>query len=96
MVPNRGSSELYFWAGAKLRVRAYNSLLQGQFRDSAHVFGWDEVEHVIGEAWVGLTSQLGSGTTLSYAVRYQTSELSHGLGRREPIWAGVTITHSFP
>ncbi len=95
VVRNRGGSELYFWAGAKLRVRAYNSLLQGQFRDSAHAFSADEVEHVIGEAWLGLTSQLGSGTTLSYSVRYQTSELSHGLGRRDPVWAGITLTHSF-
>jgi hypothetical protein len=97
VVPHRrgGGSEFYFWAGAKVRVRAYNAFLQGQFRDSAHSFAADEVEHVIGEAWVGLTGELGNGTTMSYSVRYQTAELRDGIGRRDPVWAGVTITHSF-
>lgn len=91
----RGASEFYFWAGAKLRLRAYNAFLQGQFRDSPHSFASDELEHVIGEAWVGFTGELGNGTTMSYSVRYQTAELTRGVGRRDPVWAGVTITHSF-
>lgn len=91
----RGGSEFYFWAGAKLRVRAYNAFLQGQFRDSAHTFASDDLEHVIGEAWIGFTGELGNGTTMSYSVRYQTAEISRGVGSRDPVWAGVTITHSF-
>lgn len=90
-----GGSELYFWAGAKLRLRAYNSFLQGQFRDSPHTFASNELRHVIGEAWIGLTGELGNGTTMSYAVRYQTAEIRRGVGRRDPMWAGVTLTHSF-
>ncbi len=90
-----GGSEFYFWAGAKLRLRAYNAFLQGQFRDSAHTFDSSELEHVIGEAWVGVTGELGNGTTMSYSVRYQTTEISEGVGRRDPVWAGVTLTHSF-
>lgn len=91
----RGGSEFYFWAGAKLRVRAYNAFLQGQFRDSAHTFASGDLEHVIGEAWIGFTGELGNGTTMSYSVRYQTAEISRGVGSRDPVWAGVTITHSF-
>lgn len=90
-----GGSELYFWAGAKVRVRAYNAFLQGQFRDSEHTFAASEVQHVIGEAWIGLTGELSNGTTMSYSVRYQTAEIRDGIGKRDPIWAGVTITHSF-
>jgi len=91
----RTNGEFYFWAGAKVRLRAYNSFLQGQFRDSAHVLGSNEVRHVIGEAWLGLTGQLASGTQMSYVIRYQTTELRDGLGSRDPVWAGVTLTHSF-
>jgi hypothetical protein len=91
----RGGDEFYFWAGAKLRLRGYNAFLQGQFRDSVHTFDSDELNHVIGEAWIGLTGELGNGTTLSYAVRYQTAEISAGRGKRDPVWAGITLTHSF-
>lgn len=91
----RGMSELYFWAGVKLRVRAYNSFLQGQFRDSEHAFGSSELQHVIGEAWIGVTGQLHGGTQMSYAIRYQTAEIRNGTGHRDPVWAGVTLTHSF-
>lgn len=92
----RNAGELYFWVGAKLRVRAYNSLLQGQFRDSEHVFGSGELRQVIGEAWIGVTGQLSGGTQVSYAVRYQTAEIRTGLGHRDPVWASVTLTHSLP
>lgn len=91
----RAGGEFYFWAGAKLRLRAYNAFLQGQLRDSTHTFTSDELRHVIGEAWIGLTGELGNGTTMSYSVRYQTAEISRGVGSRDPVWAGVTITHSF-
>ncbi|NJO12491.1 MAG: lipid A deacylase LpxR family protein [Gammaproteobacteria bacterium] len=76
-------------------MRAYNAFLQGQFRDSVHTFDASDVQHVIGEAWVGVTGQLASGTTMSYTIRYQTAELRDGVGRRDPLWAGVTLTHSF-
>jgi hypothetical protein len=89
------TGEFYFWAGAKVRLRAYNSFLQGQFRDSDHVLGSDDVRHVIGEVWLGLTGQLSSGTQMSYVIRYQTAEIRDGLGSRDPVWAGVAITHSF-
>jgi hypothetical protein len=91
---SRGN-EFYFWGGAKLRLRAYNAFLQGQFRDSAHTFESSDLHHVIGEAWIGFTRELGSSTSMSYAVRYQTAEINDGVGSRDPVWAGVTITHSF-
>lgn len=90
-----GLSELYVWAGMKLRVRAYNAFLQGQFRESDHTFTAGEVNHVIGEAWLGVTGQFSGGTQVIYAVRYQPAEIRDGVGSRDPIWAGVTISHSF-
>jgi hypothetical protein len=87
--------EVYVWAGAKLRLRAYNAFLQGQFRDSDHRFSANEINHVIGELWLGVTAQFSGGTQMSYAVRLQTAEVQDGLGRRDPIWAGVTISKGF-
>jgi hypothetical protein len=94
VTPSRGN-EFYFWAGAKLRLRAYNAFLQGQFRDSVHTFGSGDVRHVIGEAWIGFTREFSNSTSMSYAARYQTAEINDGVGSRDPVWAGVTITHSF-
>jgi hypothetical protein len=90
-----GSGELYVWAGAKLRLRAYNAFLQGQFRDSAHTMDASDLNHVIGEAWLGITNRLSNGTQLAYVMRYQTAEVRSGAGRRNPVWAEVTISHSF-
>ena len=92
---NNGRRELYVWAGAKARLRAYNALLQGQFRDSDHRLASSELNHVIGEFWVGVTGRSSGGTEVSYAMRYQTAEIRDGRGSRNPVWAGLTISHSF-
>jgi hypothetical protein len=90
-----GANELYVWAGAKLRLRAYNAFLQGQFRDSDHTFSHGELNQVIGEVWLGVTGQISSDTQVSYVMRYQTAEIRDGIGSRDPLWAGVTISHGF-
>jgi hypothetical protein len=90
-----GRGELYVWAGAKVRLRAYNAFLQGQFRDSAYTLGADDISHLIGEAWIGLTTRLSSATQISYVLRYQTAEVHTAAGRRSPIWGGLTLSHAF-
>jgi hypothetical protein len=90
-----GPRELYVWAGAKARLRAYNAFLQGQFRDSDHRLGASDLNHVIGEFWLGITARSSGGTQVSYAMRYQTAEIRDGLGSRDPVWAGLTISQSF-
>ena len=90
-----GLRELYVWAGAKARLRAYNAFLQGQFRDSDHRLGASDLNHVIGEIWLGVTARSSGGTQVSYAMRYQTAEIRDGLGSRDPVWAGLTISQSF-
>lgn len=89
------SGELYVWAGMKLRLRAYNAFLQGQFRHSDHSFAAGELNHVIGEAWWGVTGQFSGGTQVSYAMRYQTAEIREGKGSRDPVWASLTVSHTF-
>ena len=83
------------WAGAKLRLRAYNAFLQGQFRDSAHTLSASDLNHVIGEAWLGITNRLVQRHSAAYVMRYQTAEIRDGPARRNPVWAEVTISHSF-
>ena len=86
--------ELYFWAGIKLRARAYNALLQGQFRDSVVTRSSADLNHLLAEASVGLTTEL-AGLRVSYAMRFQTPEIKSGTGARGLVWAGVSITKHF-
>lgn len=90
----KGIQELYLWGGAKIRTRAYNTFLQGQFRNSELTFDSDELRHVIGEAWIGVTTQVKT-YRISYVVRYQTREIKHGAGARDPIWGGLIFSANF-
>jgi len=89
------ANELYFWGGIKIRARAYNSLLQGQFRGSEVTFSSGELNHLIGEAWLGFTTTLNDNYTLSYSMRYQTREIKSGIGARDIKWGSLTLTRSF-
>lgn len=91
---NAIKNELYIFMGAKTRLRLYNALLQGQFRDSAVTFDMDELERVIHEAWAGVTWQLDARTRISYQHRFQTNEIRHGTGSRHLLWAGLIFSRS--
>jgi hypothetical protein len=90
-----GGRELYLWAGAKARLRLYNVLLQGQFRESEVEISSSDVERLVLEAWVGATWELPSGTRLSYVMRYETAEIKLGLGNRDMRWAGLVVSRPF-
>ena len=53
----RGGRELYVFAGARIKARAYNAFLQGQFRDSEVRYSY-EVEPLLAEAWIGVVTQV--------------------------------------
>ncbi len=91
----QGPRELYVWAGIKGRARAYNALLQGQFRDSVLSYDWDEVRPLLGEAWLGVTGQVGEHYRLSWVLRYQSAELRDEIGDRELLWGSVFISRYF-
>jgi hypothetical protein len=74
---------------------AYNAFLQGQFRDSDVRYSYDELEPIVVQAWIGVMTQLFPNTELSYALHYQTAELSEGDAAREVFWGGVQLAHSF-
>jgi hypothetical protein len=87
--------EVYFFAGARIKARAYNAMLQGQFRHSDVRYSFDEIEPIVAEAWVGVMTQLFPNTELSYALHYQTAELRDGKAARDAFWGGVQLAHSF-
>lgn len=87
--------ELYVFAGARIKARAYNAFLQGQFRDSAVRYSYDEIAPLLVEGWLGLVMQLMDQTRLSYSLHYQSKELRQGLAARDTLWGAVQLSHSF-
>jgi len=87
----RGGEDFYLWAGLSLRARLYNALLQGQVRDNALAFSSSELEPFVLDAGVGVTKRFGR-MQLGYAVRYHSREIRAGVGARDVVWAGFTIT----
>lgn len=87
--------ELYFFVGARVKARAYNAFLQGQFRESAVQYSYDETEPLLAEAWIGVVTQIFEQTQLSYTLNYQTAELREGKADRDAVWAGVQLAHMF-
>jgi hypothetical protein len=90
-----GSRELYVFAGARVKARAYNAFLQGQFRDSEVRYTSAEVQPLLAEAWIGVVTQILDQTQLSYALHYQTAELRDGPASRDALWGAVQLTHAF-
>ncbi len=89
-----GVSELYGWVGVNFRVRAYNALLQGQFRESAVTLPHSELNPFIVESWAGVTKRFKNGYRLSFVLRTRTAELKVGASEN-PIWASIILGHSF-
>lgn len=87
-----GVRELYVSGGLKVRARAYNAFLQGQFRDSAVEVEANRVEWLIGEAWAGITWQPSQRYRMGYVVRYQTREIKDGPASRGLLWAGLVFS----
>ncbi len=90
-----GVHELYVWAGAKIRARAYNAFLQGQFRDSELQYSRREIRPVLAEVWLGVTKQMSYHSRLSWVLRYQSSELRSGNGDRDVVWGSILVNRDF-
>jgi hypothetical protein len=89
-----GGEERYLWGGFNVHARAYNALLQGQFRDSPNTFSHDDLRPLVLEAWLGYTWALADGWRFSYVLRGHTSEIRNGPGDRAPVWGGFIISRA--
>lgn len=82
-------------AGLTLRARLYNSFLQGQFRSSDVEFSSSRLNHLLLEAWAGVTTVFSNNLSVSYTIRHQTEELDSGPGARSFTWASIGVAQQF-
>jgi hypothetical protein len=79
----------------RLKARAYDAFLQGQFRHSDLTYGEGDLNPVLGEAWAGVEFRSASGWAVQYLARWQSAELRSGVGSRSFLWGSVAIAKSF-
>jgi hypothetical protein len=87
-------TELFFLAGVNLRLRAYNVLLQGQFRNSKVTYSYSELNPLIGEIWLGAAAAFSNGWQTSFIIRARTKEFDARQATNH-IWGGLTISKVF-
>lgn len=87
--------ELYLFAGANIKLRLYNALLQGQFKDSVVEYDYDELNPLILEGWVGVTKEFSSGFRISYVLKRQSSEFKEGPADHPFNWGGIILSYLF-
>jgi hypothetical protein len=87
--------EMFAFAGARLKVRAYNAFLQGQFRHSDLRYGAGDLNQVLGEVWGGIALRTSAGWSVQYLARWQSAEMRSGLGSRSILWGSVEIAKAF-
>jgi hypothetical protein len=80
--------------GLAVRARVYNAFLQGQVRHSDVTFAWGELNHLLLEAWFGVSTQLKGGLAISYSLRWQSPEIAAGLGSRSFAWGTLSFARS--
>lgn len=83
-------AEVFAFAGVRFKARAYNSLLQGQFRHSDVRVQGDDLAHTLAEAWVGFATTWAENR-ITYTLHYATSEMTVEPGERSLIWAGIAF-----
>jgi len=91
--PRSGDREMFLYAGVNVKFRLYNAILQGQFRDSAVSYDYDELNPVVAEGWAGFLTEVTSGYRFGMFVRGRTAEIDIG-DARSPVWAGLLLSRS--
>lgn len=86
--------EIYGFVGARVKARAYNALLQGQFRSSDVRVASDDVARIQAEAWAGVTSNW-SEWRVTYAVHVASREVTPEPAARTLVWASLSVERAF-
>ena len=86
--------EFYLWAGARLNLRLYNALLQGQFRHSEVTVSSEDLERLVAEYWFGVTREFAKKYTASIFVRGHTDEFK-GPNARSAAWVGLVFSRAY-
>jgi hypothetical protein len=88
------SPEMYGFVGARVKARAYNALLQGQFRHSDVRVASEDVARVQAEAWAGVTTVLWNWR-LTYSLHAATREITVEPADRALVWASLSFVRAF-
>ena len=86
--------EWFVYAGAKLRLIAYNALLQGQFRYSEVTIADNDLERLVAEYWGGIAFYFAGHYTLDMYLRGNTAEFN-GTNSRSANWAGIGLSYAW-
>lgn len=86
---NNAVNEWYIWAGIFGRLRLYNVLLQGQFRESKVTFSSDRLRHVLGDLKGGIVFRHKAGWELGYYLNMQSSEFKEEPADRSISWGTI-------
>ena len=89
-----GRNEFYLWAGARLNLRLYNSLLQGQFRHSEVTVSSSDMQRLVAEYWLGVTKEFAKKYYASLFVRGHSDEFK-GPNARNAAWAGLVFSVAY-
>ena len=87
--------EVFAFAGARAKLRAYNAFLQGQFRHSDLTYPEGDVNKLLAEVWAGIEWRTSSGWALQYLARWESRELRGGSGSRSFTWGSIEISKAF-
>lgn len=93
-LPALTGNEWYGWVSYRLRLVAYDALLQGQLKESDVTFDWDEIRHVIHEGGIGMTYTY-QPIQLTIAVNGKTPELKTGNSDRNHYWGGMYFVYRY-
>jgi hypothetical protein len=91
---NDHKNEFYLWAGARLNLRIYNALLQGQFRHSEVTVSSDDMERLVAEYWFGVTREFDRKYQASIFLRGHSDEFK-GPNTRSAAWVGLVFTRTY-
>lgn len=86
--------DLYFFAGGRVKARAYNAFLQGQFRHSDLTIKSSDLSRWQCEAWAGVVTGWSS-LRVTYTLRLATREVDSGSAARTLLWGGIAVDKSF-
>ncbi|MGQ0835984.1 MAG: lipid A deacylase LpxR family protein [Gammaproteobacteria bacterium] len=86
--------EIYGFAGTRVKARAYNALLQGQFRHSDVRVASEDIARFQAEAWAGIASNW-SDWRVTYSMHVASRELTPEPAARTLVWASVSVERAF-
>jgi Uncharacterized protein conserved in bacteria (DUF2219) len=77
-----------------VKARAYNALLQGQFRHSDVRVASDDVARFQAEVWAGVTTVIWDWH-LTYSLHAASREITAEPADRTLVWASLSVVRAF-